>query len=35
MENIVFILLVAFFIGIGVVLMFEEKKNLKRLKDSY
>jgi len=35
MENIVFILLVAFFIGIGVVLMIEERENLKRLKDSY
>ena len=34
-ENIIFVLLIAVFIGFGVTLMIEEKKNFKRLKDTY
>jgi len=34
-ENIIFILLIVVFIGFGIVLMIEEKKNFKRLKESY
>ena len=33
-ENILFALLIIVFIGFGVVLLVEEKKNFKRLKDS-
>jgi len=32
-ENIIFTLLIIVFIGFGVALMIEEKKNFKRLKD--
>jgi hypothetical protein len=34
-ENIIFMVLIVIFIGFGVTLMIEEKKNFKRLKDSY
>ncbi len=34
-ENILFALLIIVFVGFGVVLLVEEKKNFKRLKDSY
>ncbi len=34
-ENILFALLIIIFIGFGAVLLIEEKKNFKRLKDSY
>ena len=34
-ENIIFAVLIMVFIGFGVTLMIEEKKNFKRLKDSY
>ena len=34
-ENILFALLIMVFIGFGIVLLIEEKRNFKRLKDSY
>ncbi len=34
-ENILFALLIIVFIGFGVVLLIEERKNFKRLKDNY
>lgn len=33
--NTIFILLIVIFIGFGITLMIEERKNFKRLKDSY
>jgi len=33
--NIIFVLLIVIFVGFGITLMIEEKKNFKRLKDSY
>ncbi len=33
--NIIFMLLIVVFIGFGITLMIEEKKNFKRLKDIY
>lgn len=34
-ENILFASLIVVFIGFGIVLLIEEKRNFKRLKDSY